>query len=470
VRAVHGGPPHARAAAPTVRTRYDRGMDPRRALPSVDRLLREVPELPRGAATRAARGLVAAVRAGGPAPADWPEAVRAHVARDAAPRLRRVINATGIVLHTNLGRAPLSARAAAAVADVARGYANIELDLETGKRGERLGGLREPLHTLTGAEDSLAVNNCAAIVLLMLTALASGREVVVSRGELVEIGGAFRVPDVITAGGARLVEVGTTNRTRTRDYAAAIGPQTAAILKVHPSNFKIVGFTEAPPRAELAVLARERGVLFLEDLGAGALVDGLGEPTVAEVLASGVDMACFSGDKLLGGPQAGLAVGKAPLVEAMRRHPLYRALRLDRLVLAALEATLRGYLVGEEPPAVALLRLSAAELRPRADAWAARFRAAGLAADVRPDEGFTGGGALPGEGLPTWVVALPRADVDAVAARLRAATPAVVGRVADGCLTLDPRTVLAGEDAALVSAVVAACAATARPPHWPVTG
>ncbi len=431
-------------------------MDPRRALPSVDRLLREVPDLPRVAATRAARALVAEVRGGAEAPVDWSAAVRARVAGEERLRLRRVINATGIVLHTNLGRAPLSARAAAAVADIAHGYANVELDLETGRRGERLGGIQAPLRALAGAEAAVAVNNGAAAVLLMLTALAAGREVVVSRGELVEIGGSFRVPDVVTAGGARLVEVGTTNRTRARDYAAAIGPQTAAILRVHPSNFKIVGFTEAPARAELAALARERGVLFLEDLGAGALVAGLGEPTVAEVLADGVDVACFSGDKLLGGPQAGLAVGKAPLVEAMRRHPLYRALRLDRLVLTALEATLRGYLAGELPPAVELLQADPRALRLRADAWAARLRAAAIPADVRADQGFSGGGSLPGEGLPTWVVALVLPEVDGVAARLRAGEPAVVARVADGALRLDPRTVLAGEDDALIGAVIAA--------------
>jgi L-seryl-tRNA(Ser) seleniumtransferase len=302
----------------------------------------------------------------------------------------------------------------------------------------------------------VAVNNGAAAVLLMLTALAAGREVVVSRGELVEIGGAFRVPDVITAGGARLVEVGTTNRTRARDYAAAIGPQTAAILRVHPSNFKVVGFTEAPSRAELAAVARERGVPLLEDLGAGALVDGLGEPTVARVLADGVDLACFSGDKLLGGPQAGIAVGRAPLVEALRRHPLYRAFRLDRLVLAALEATLRGYLAGEVPPAVALLRLDAAAIKPRARAWVERLRAAGLDAELRADEGFSGGGALPGEGLPTWVAAVAVPDVDALAARLRDADPPVVSRVSDGRLKLDPRTVLPGEEEGMLAAVLAA--------------
>ncbi|MDP2314469.1 MAG: L-seryl-tRNA(Sec) selenium transferase [Pseudomonadota bacterium] len=432
-------------------------MDPRRALPSVDRLLRDAPELPRVAATRAARALVAEVRAGAAPPADWTTALRARVSDEGRMRLRPVINATGIVLHTNLGRAPLSPRAAEAVSALARGYANVELELDGGRRGERLDGIRGPLLALTGAEDALAVNNCAAAVLLMLTTLGVGREVIVSRGELVEIGGSFRVPDVITAGGARLVEVGTTNRTRARDYTDAIGPNTAAILRVHPSNFRITGFTEAAGRAELAGIAAQRGVLLLEDLGAGALVPGLGEPTVAEVIAEGVDVACFSGDKLLGGPQAGLVVGKAPQIAAMRRHPLYRALRLDRLVLAALEATLRGYLVGDVPPVVKLLSLRPAELKLRARGWADRLRAEGLAVDVLPDQGFSGGGSLPGEGLPTWVVALAVPDPDRVAGRLRRGDPAVVARVAEGRIRLDPRTVLAGEEDGLLGAVVAAC-------------
>ncbi len=437
--------------------------DPRRALPSVDRLLREAPDLPRVAATRAARALVAEVRGGGAAPDDWIGALRDRVASEGRMRLRPVINATGIVLHTNLGRAPLSPRAAEAVATLARGYANVEIALESGRRGERLDGVRGPLMELTGAEDAVAVNNGAAAVLLMLTTLAGpdrgagGREVIVSRGELVEIGGSFRVPDVIRAGGARLVEVGTTNRTRAGDYAAAIGPNTAAILRVHPSNFRITGFTEAAPRGELATLAHAHGILLLEDLGAGALVPGLGEPTVAEVIAEGVDLACFSGDKLLGGPQAGLVVGRAALVETLRRHPLYRALRLDRLVLAALEATLRGYLAGELPPVVGMLQLDPADLKARAEGLAECLRAAGLPAEVLPDEGFSGGGSLPGEGLPTWVVALHLPDPDRVAARLRTGEPAVLARVGADRLRLDPRTVLPGEEGPLLGAVVAAC-------------
>jgi L-seryl-tRNA(Ser) seleniumtransferase len=431
-------------------------MDPRRSLPSVDRLIRALPELPRPLVTRAARLLLDVVREGGEAPPDWVEAVRARVAKDDRGKLRRVINATGVVLHTNLGRAPLSPRAAAAVSAIAHGYANVELDLETGKRGERLDGIRGPLVELTGAESAVAVNNGAAAVLLMVTALAQGREVIVSRGELVEIGGSFRIPDVLTAGGARLVEVGTTNRTRVADYAAAIRPETAAILKVHPSNFRVVGFTAAADRSELAELARSRGLLLLEDLGAGAIVPGLGEPTVREVIEAGVDVACFSGDKLLGGPQAGIAVGRDASIAAMRKHALYRALRLDRLVLAGLEATLRGYLAGELPPAVVSVQHTRADLHPRAAAWVGALRAAGLDTKLEADEGFTGGGSLPGEGLPTWVAAVVARDADAAMARLRRGEPAVVARVADGKIKLDPRTVLPEEDAGLLAAVIAA--------------
>lgn len=431
-------------------------MDPRRSLPSVDRLIRALPELPRPLVTRAARLLLDVVREGGEAPPDWTEAVRARVAKDDRGKLGRVINATGVVLHTNLGRAPLSPRAAAAVSAIAHGYANVELDLETGKRGERLDGIRGPLVELTGAESAVAVNNGAAAVLLMVTALAQGREVIVSRGELVEIGGSFRIPDVLTAGGARLVEVGTTNRTRVADYAAAIRPETAAILKVHPSNFRVVGFTAAADRAELAELARARGVLLLEDLGAGAIVPGLGEPTVRDVIDAGVDVACFSGDKLLGGPQAGIAVGRDAAIAAMRKHALYRALRLDRLVLAGLEATLRGYLAGELPPAVVSVQHTRADLHPRAAAWVGALRAAGLDTKLEADEGFTGGGSLPGEGLPTWVAAVVARDADAAMARLRRGEPAVVARVADGKIKLDPRTVLPEEDAGLLAAVIAA--------------
>ncbi|MEC8424970.1 MAG: L-seryl-tRNA(Sec) selenium transferase, partial [Myxococcota bacterium] len=293
--------------------------------------------VPHAVAVRAARAVIAEARetilAGGRLPDDLPDRAVARAVLLRRPRLRGVINATGVVLHTNLGRAPLPAEAVHAVRDVACGYANVELELETGRRGGRLRGIADALRDLTGAEDAIAVNNGAAGVLLVLTALARGRSVVVSRGELVEIGGSFRVPDVISAGGARLVEVGTTNRTRVADFAAAVDEDVALLLRVHPSNFRQLGFTERPERAALVALAQETGRPLVEDLGSGLLgdapVSGMGlEPEAADVaIRAGVDLVVFSGDKLLGGPQAGLIVGRTPLVQACRTHPLYRALR-----------------------------------------------------------------------------------------------------------------------------------------------
>jgi L-seryl-tRNA(Ser) seleniumtransferase len=424
----------------------------RRRLPAIHALVREVPEAPTELCTQEARALVADVRAGAVPPADWAAALRDRVARRRAPHLRRLVNATGVVLHTNLGRAPLSARAAVAVAAASEGYCNLELDLATGARGERLDGVRPLLRELTGAEDAIAVNNNASAVLLVLTALARGKEVVCSRGELVEIGGAFRVPEVVTAGGARLREVGSTNRTRASDFAAAIGPDTAVLLRVHRSNFRVEGFTEDPVPADLYALARERGIPLVDDLGSGALVEGLGEPTVRERLRS-ADLACFSGDKLLGGPQAGIVVGRADLVARLRKHPLYRALRLDRLVLAALEATLRGYVEGELPPAAAMLAAPAAAFAPRARALAEQLRAAGLDATVLDGQSAAGGGSQPGVGIPTPVVAVRGLDANAAIASLRAA--GVIARVEEGAVIFDLRTVLDGEDAAVARAGVA---------------
>ncbi len=421
-----------------------------------------MPDAPHALAVREARALVAEVRGGAAAPEDWGAVLSERVARARRNGLRRVINATGVVLHTNLGRAPLSAAAAAAVADIAEGWSNLELDLASGERGERLAHVVGPLRRLTGAEDAVAVNNNAAAVLLALTAIAAGREVVVSRGELVEIGGSFRIPEVIAACGARLVEVGATNRTRASDFAGAIGPHTAAILRVHPSNFKIVGFASTPTRAETAAVARAAGVAYIEDLGSGALAAGLGEPTVAEVVGDGADLVCVSGDKLLGGPQAGLVVGRAELVGRLRRHPLYRALRLDRLVLAALEATLRESEAGEEPPAVRMIRTPLGTLRQRADGWAALLRARGARVDVVADEGFAGGGALPGEGLPTWAVAVATPSPDALARALRLGAPPVMARVRDATVRLDPRTVPEADEGALLEAVCAALGTTTR--------
>jgi len=438
-----------------------------RALPSIGVLLDD-PRLagaPRAVARRAAREVVAEARAalqrGEPSPVDLGDRALRRIEALRARRLRGVINATGVVLHTNLGRAPLAGAAQQALADVARGYSNAELMLETGQRGGRLHGVEALLRELTGAEAALVVNNNAAAVLLVLTALAAGREVVVSRGELVEIGGAFRVPDVVASGGALLREVGTTNRTRVADYAAAIGPQTGLLLRVHPSNFRILGFTERPDRAELAALGRARGLPVVEDLGSGLLgawgaetrpwMEPGDDDPVELALAAGVDLVCFSGDKLLGGPQAGIIVGRAALVERLAAHPLYRALRVCKLTLAALEATLLLYREGraDEIPARALLSRSPEAVRE----VALRLAAAWPGAVVEQDVGYSGGGALPARGLPTAVVAIRGSDPDALATLLRAGDPPVVARVARDALIIDPRTLLPGEEATLAAAL-----------------
>ncbi|WP_448192581.1 L-seryl-tRNA(Sec) selenium transferase [Azospirillum sp. sgz301742] len=390
---------------------------------------------------------------------------------EAAPRLRRVINATGIVLHTNLGRAPLAPQAVAAVAEAASGYMNLEYDLDEGSRGSRYQGVSGLLCELTGAEAALVVNNNAAAVLLALAALAVPGEAVVSRGELVEIGGSFRVPDVIAQSGARLVEVGTTNKTRVGDYDRAIGPDTRVLLKVHPSNYRIQGFTAAPERAELAALALTRGVLTVDDLGSGSLVDlrpmGLPhEPTVQESLAAGIDLVTCSADKLLGGPQAGLILGRKELVARLRAHPLLRAVRVDKLTLAALEATLKLYRAPERAaaaiPVLAMLGAPVAVLDGRAERLRAALAAAltdvpGLEVAVRAGTGFAGGGALPEAAIPTRIVALRNSShgVEDLARRLRRHRPAVVGRVKDGWLLFDLRTVAEDE----VAEIAAACRA-----------
>ncbi len=434
-------------------------------LPAISTLLADpaLAGLPHALAARAAREVVAelraGIRAGEPLPDDIPARVRARVEALRAPVLRRVVNATGIVLHTNLGRSPLAPEAAGAIAEVARGYSNVELDLDSGARGERLVPVRDRLRELTGAEDALVVNNNAAAVLLAVTALARGGEVITSRGELVEIGGSFRVPDVLRQGGARLVGVGTTNRTRARDYAAAISEDTRILLRVHPSNYRIVGFTERPPRPELVALARERGIPLVEDLGSGLLGPAPRAMTEAEALdesveravAEGADLVCFSGDKLLGGPQAGIVVGRAALVGELRRHPLYRALRVDKLILAALEATLRVFAEGRLPPCRALLDREPEALR----AVAERLAAAAPGGRVEPAESFTGGGALPARPLPTHVAAWPLPDPEAAARALRQRRPPVLARVARGALIIDPRTLLPGDEAELTAALVA---------------
>ncbi|MBP2019323.1 L-seryl-tRNA(Ser) seleniumtransferase [Symbiobacterium terraclitae] len=378
------------------------------------------------------------------------------------PRLRRVVNATGVVIHTNMGRAPLAEEAVEAIAATAGRYNNLELDLSTGERGSRYAHVEGLLAELTGAEAAMVVNNNAAAVLLMLSALAAGREVVVSRGELVEIGGSFRVPEVITQGGARLVEVGTTNKTHPRDYEAAIGPETGALLKVHRSNFRLVGFTAEVPVAELAEIAHRHGLPCLVDWGSGVMLDltrfGLPhEATMPELIADGADLVTFSGDKLLGAPQGGFIVGRRELVERCRRHPLTRALRVDKLTLAGIEATLKLYLEPERAvervPAVRMLTAPREQIAPRADALARKLEAAGIACEVIDGVSRAGGGALPAVDLPTRLVAVPHPAPQEVEARLRAGDPPVMVRIQAGALLLDPRTLWDDEVDLVVSAL-----------------
>jgi L-seryl-tRNA(Ser) seleniumtransferase len=451
-----------------------------RALPSVDALLRapglqsELATRPHQAVAQAARSAIAAARAairGGGAPPtreDLEQSVLKQLRVADRPALQHVINATGVIINTNLGRAPLSDASRAAVSRAGSGYSNLEYDLEPGARGSRHRLVADLLCDLTGAEAALVVNNNAAAALVVLSALANGREVIISRGELVEIGGGFRVPDVLRQSGARLVEVGTTNRTRLADYSEAVGPETGLILAVHPSNYRIVGFTESPALAELATLARRHHLPLIDDLGSGCLLDterwGLAhEPTPRECLAAGCAVVCFSGDKLLGGPQAGLIVGKRRLLNQIARHPLMRAIRVDKLTLAALEATLRAYRAGRaetEIPIWRMIALTVGAVRERAEGWAGQLRAHGIAAEVGAGTSTIGGGSLPGETLPTALCAIRSADADTeigtYAVRLRAGEPAVVGRVSRDRLLLDPRTVDPSEDATLVDAVVRA--------------
>ncbi|GAA0579117.1 L-seryl-tRNA(Sec) selenium transferase [Craurococcus roseus] len=451
----------------------------RRDLPAVHRVLMR-PEVQALAAGHGRAAVVEAVRAGlaalrgdggGYEEAAFLDGVRAALATRAARGLRRVLNTTGVVLHTNLGRAPLAPAALAAMAEAARGYANLEYDLGSGSRGDRHSACAALLRGLTGAEAAVVVNNCAAAVLLALAAHApAGSEVVVSRGELVEIGGAFRVPEVVAQGGARLVEVGTTNRTRIGDYDAAIGPATRVLMRVHQSNYRVVGFTEAPEPREIAALARARGLVSVEDLGSGAVADlsafGLPrEPTLAESVAAGFDLVACSGDKLLGGPQAGLLLGKAGAVAACARHPLMRALRPDKATLAALEATLRLYRdhggdparLAREVPALGMLAADAAALEARAARLLASLPEAAGAA-VGAGESLPGGGSLPGAALPTSLVALRPAAVGAeeLARRLRAGAPPLVARIERGRVVLDVRTLRDAEIEEAAAAVAAA--------------
>jgi L-seryl-tRNA(Ser) seleniumtransferase len=403
-----------------------------RDLPSVD-------ELARGAddplAVDAARKVLVRAREqirAGADPGDLGERLREELGAARAPRLRRVINATGVIVHTNLGRAPLAAAALEQVADAAAGYSNLEYDLEAGARGSRQTHVAELLGRLTGAEAALVVNNNAAAVLLALAALAEGREVLVSRGELIEIGDGFRIPDVLARSGARLREVGTTNRTRAGDYENAVGPETAVILRVHQSNFRVVGFTEQPRLEELAQVAASHRLVLVDDLGSGALVEIGDEPTARASIAGGADLVCFSGDKLLGGPQAGIILGRAELVEQLRRHPLQRALRADKLTLAALEGTLRlAVEAPDEIPVLHMLREPTEAVRERAQRLADL-----VGGEVEETVARAGGGALPLAELPSYACAVD----ESLAEPLRAAEPPVIGIVRDGRLLLDCRT------------------------------
>jgi L-seryl-tRNA(Ser) seleniumtransferase len=403
------------------------------------------------------------------------ERLEATLTGSMEPTLRSVINATGVVIHTNLGRAPLSIDALTAMRRVGAGYSTLEFDLDTGQRGSRHVHLDGALRDATGAQAGVATNNTAAGLTLALAALATGREVIISRGELVEIGGGFRVPDILRGSGALLREVGTTNRTRVADYAAALSDRTAAILRVHPSNFRMEGFTQRPDVGELAALARRFSVPLIEDQGSGWL--GLDlfapdafpeharallsrEPAVRDSVRAGVDLIAFSGDKLLGGPQAGLVVGHAPLIASIREHPLMRAVRVDKVTYAGLEATLRAFTSGRATTTVPVMQMLAVRsdvITARADALVERLHAAGVPSDAAPGESTVGGGSLPGETLPTTLVRIASASPDDLAAALRHGRTAVIARIVDDKVCLDPRTVADDEDGPLARAVIDAC-------------
>jgi L-seryl-tRNA(Ser) seleniumtransferase len=468
-----------------VTSRRDPDADPRRALPAVERVLASaafaplLERAPRSTVATLLRELQHELRAelvagsAGDQVSD-PGWLAARVAAELdalhAPALVRVINATGVILHTNLGRAPLADAAIAAMQEAAAGYTNLEYDLPAGARGSRYVHCVALLRRLTGAGDALVVNNNAGALVLALNTFANGREAIISRGELVEIGGSFRIPDIMARSGARLVEVGSTNRTHLGDYRAALTPETGVLLKVHRSNFRMSGYTSDVPGTQLAAVAREAGAPLVHDLGSGLLLSSasLGlpaEPTVAEALEDGADVVTWSGDKLLGGPQAGILVGAAPLIRACRANPLCRALRVDKLTLSALAATLELYLDPDracaEIPVLRMLVASAASLRARAERIAAALRAHGIAADVVAGESAVGGGACPDHALPSSHVAIRpvHGSTAALEARLREHRPAVLVRVQDDALRVDPRTVAEGEEAALLDALRATAGA-----------
>jgi L-seryl-tRNA(Ser) seleniumtransferase len=446
-----------------------------RQLPSVDRLLQTsqvntlIVEHGHDATVEAIRVVLENARQSILAGADTPssealvEAVQTRFRVRHLGQLQPLINATGVIIHTNLGRAPLSQAALAAMATVASGYSNLEFDLTIGERGGRGHSVEHLLTRLTGAEAALAVNNNASAVLLVLTALVAGRGVVISRGQLVEIGGGFRVPDVMRQSGARLIEVGTTNRTHVRDYRQAIQDHQdlGGLLRAHRSNFQLLGFVTEPTLAEMTALAHEHDLIVIDDLGSGALLDtavyGLEhEPTVQESIEAGADVVCVSGDKLLGGPQAGLIVGRADLLERIRRHPWARAVRIDKVALAGLQATLMHYTKGEaveKVPVWQMISCPIDEIKRQARRWAQRLKALGLVAEVTEGRSTVGGGSLPGATLPTWWVALSVPSPDALSERLRLGEPAVIARIEDDRLLFDPRTVLPAQEQILLDAI-----------------
>lgn len=456
-----------------------------RSLPAVDRVLRETAmqdltsRLPQEILTAAAQQAVADLRrqilSGADVADESLQPARVAVAGVAycqpylQPSLRKVINATGTLLHTNLGRAPLAQEALETIQTVAEGYSTLEIDMDTGHRGHRYSHVRRLLTHLTGAEDALVVNNNAGAVLLALTALGRGYEAIVSRGELVEIGGAFRIPEVMEAGGLKLCEVGASNRTHLRDYENAISDETKILLKVHTSNYRIIGFTSDVTAAELKPLAVEKDLILMEDLGSGMLIDltpyGLPyEPTVAETVKAGVDVITFSGDKLLGGPQAGIVVGRKDLLQKIGKHPLARALRIDKLTLAALESTLRLYLqpeqVVEKLPIMRMFNVTAEEQQQRCQRLLERLQAEELPVGMRLVEDFAqvGGGSMPQIQLPGWGLEIKpdSASADALSRRLRNFIPAVVPRVQNDALLINLRAVAVAEEPLLAQLLIAA--------------
>ncbi len=449
-----------------------------RLLPSVDELLHSaagqqlVTQFSHPLVVRAIRASLALARTnileGSQCPSS--EELLAHaqqqIQREQQPHLRCVMNATGVIINTNLGRAPLSYEALQAVQQVSSGYSNLEYDLEAGERGSRHTHIEALLRELTGAEAAIVTNNTAAAVLLGLSTLAVGREVIISRGQLVEIGGGFRVPDVMRQSGCQLVEVGTTNRTRLKDYTDAVTERTALLLAVHPSNFLITGFTESTSLKDLATLAHQQNLLLMNDLGSGCLLNSeqyglVHEPTPQESIAAGADVVCFSGDKLLGGPQAGILLGKAAVIARLAKHPLMRAVRIDKMTLAALETTLRHYQRGQAETHIPVWRMIAAhpeKIHKRAARWVAQLQEHGIAARIQRGESTIGGGSLPGETLPTTLVTIDavktRVPLEELAKKLRMRSTPIIVRIARDTIVLDPRTIFEEQDEDVIQALV----------------